>query len=247
MISSRSWRDNDKVREMMSRTSYIGADEAKECGLCDEVIDSGNTIENSDMEAIKLAADKELKLILNKVKEENKEANKPKQAMTKEQICALLKLDAATTTEADATAALNKYVADSEATKAKNAELEQKIKDEADAKATAKAAEEKTAARLALKGQIEAINSERSLNLEAAEVDAYTDIAEKSGIEVAKVALNKIPSVKKAPVFTPVAGAGKEASFIVNKEGGVSDTVDIIRHMNSQAKANAAKRFPISK
>lgn len=267
MVSSRSWKDDDAVRVMIAKTSFISAKDACDSGLCDEVEISSEQNKprsvNYNDELIRWQSANE---IVNKILPTNNQMNKA-------EICKLLNLDPSVSDEFamnalkshlakandSGQASVNKTELDAAKARADKAEADAKAaKEELDALNLATAAKAKEDAEAAAKAADEAKKktarekilaklSERNLVYEDKVVNNYCDMAGTSDDALNAVieTIEAIPVVKKAPNFNPQNNS-KDAgtAFVVDKTGGITDTSAMVRHMNSTNLKNTLARFP---
>lgn len=258
MISGRSWKDPDSVKKMMSKETFITAQEALDSGLCDEVDDSGDLNVKRSVSIDAVAKWHLANELVNKIL--------PKEhTMNKAQICKLLNLDPSVSDEfamKKLEEHLNKVSNPGVSPEEKKALEEKAAKAEAEAKAAKEALEaankkaadevaakekaEKEAKRAAAKERILNVIRDRGHNFDQKVIDNYVNMAGADGENVDAVieTIEAIPSVKKSVKFE-ASNSGKDEGFVVGKDGGVMDTTKVANYVNSVARKNASNRFPV--
>jgi hypothetical protein len=227
MISSRSWKDDKLVREMMNKETFIGSKDALESGLCDEVIESDQLNRpriTSDAKASWKFAEEYVNKFLpviaknqiqniTSMKKVAQALNLVSEASEDSMVEAVQKITAKAKKaeeQDDEIDKLKKAVKKAEDDK-KNAEdalatAKKKMEEDEEASKKAKADEDKKKAdddkKAKAKAKIVALNKDRNLNLSDALITGYCNLAGTSEEALAEVVktIEAIPVVKRAAI-----------------------------------------------
>lgn len=267
MISSRSWKDQEKVMQMMKKESFINAKDALDSDLCDEVITS-DALNRPKMTQDVKASWKYAQEYANKFLPVNQSNNnKTKKTMNKVAQILNLNTDAS---EESIVAELTKILSGNDEAKKLEEEVERmknqlkKAEDELETIKSKELQEEEARKEATAKAELEAQNKADAERKEKAKAKILNLVKEKgindatiiqNYIDMAQIndeSMEKVEKVINAtPVVTKAANAfngnklekNEQFSLITNEQGAVLDTESYVADMNARVRTSAMNRF----